>query len=302
MKGPFPKNIRKVGIFPLCFGFQAKKFQDAMLERLDAWGVPYVMPKPRLPEFRYMAAPDEERARIFNDLLADESIDFLFALRGGFGAARTLKYIDWDLLLKRNIPVAGFSDMTAFLLAAYGKGFRNGICGVMAEATFGVVEPTPRHLAQAIRTMRQVVEGAPLATPCHGRRHALTPGKVTAPVTGGNLMVMDALIGTPWMPDLSGTILVLEGIKQNAVEIDRMLTQFRDCGILKSLAGIVFGTFSGCPDKHYLPELFREYSAEVPGPSFSGLPFGHDFPSAAFREGQMVTLEVTADGQCTIGG
>ena len=91
----------------LCFGFQAKKFQDAMLQRLDAWGVPYVMPKPRLPEFRYMAAPDEERARIFNDLLADESIDFLFALRGGFGAARTLKYIDWDLLLKRNIRLTG---------------------------------------------------------------------------------------------------------------------------------------------------------------------------------------------------
>ena len=124
---------------------------------------------------------------------------------------------------------------------------------------------------------------------------------MTAPITGGNLMVMDALVGTPWMPDLSGTILVLEGIKQNAVEIDRMLTQFRDCGILKTLAGLVFGTFSGCPDKQYLPELFREYSAEVPGPSFFGLPFGHDFPSAAFREGQPTTLEVTADGRCAIG-
>ena len=153
-QSPFPPSVKKVGIFPLCFGFQGEKFLGTALRRLNEWGVNYVMPEPQTPEVRYMAATDQERARIFNSLLADESVDFLFALRGGFGAARTLPYIEWELLKKRNIPVAGFSDMTSFIAGAFSRGYRNCISGVMAESTFGVVNVTDEKVEQASSAMR----------------------------------------------------------------------------------------------------------------------------------------------------
>ena len=297
MAGPFPKAIRKVGIFPLSFGFQGEKYIATFRERFAGWKVNYVMPEPATPEFRYMAATDEERARIFNSLLADESVDFLFALRGGFGAARTLPFIDWNMLLRRNIPVAGYSDMTAFIAAALSKGFKNGICGVMAESTFGTPNVSRRRLSQAVKAMRNCIEGKVISVPFNGKYTTLRTGCVKAPIMAGNLAVLEALIGTAWMPDLTGHVLVLEGIAQNAVDVDRALTHFRDCGILKSLAGLVFGTFSSCKDPEFLPELFREYSSCQSGPSFYGLPFGHEFPAAAIRIGVETEISVGEGGK-----
>ncbi len=295
MYSPFPQSIGKIGIFPLSFGRQEKLFYDNTLKRLEDWKVNYVMPEPVGGPLRYMAASDEERGGIFNSLLEDESIDFLLAMRGGFGAARALPYINWDLLLERNIPVAGFSDMTAFLIGALSRGYKNGICGVMAESTFGVKCSSKRKMTQAVNAARRCLEGCVVSVPYKNRYHALVTGKASGPVVPGNLTVMSSLIGTPWMPDMSGCILVLEGIANSAVNVDRMLCQFKSCGILGELAGIVFGQFTACPDDKYLPEIFREYSSFVRGPSFYGLRFGHVFPSAAIRVGQTATLEVDGD-------
>ena len=296
MQNPFPESIRKVGIFPLCFGFQKQEYIDTLKQRFAELDVDYVMPEPRTPEFRYMAADDQERARIFNSLLADETVDFLFAMRGGFGAARALPYIDWDLLLKRNIPVAGYSDMSAFLASALSKGFKNGISGIMAECTFGC-KATEQQLEQSYVSMRKCIEGKVLSVPYQGDYTTITPGQVTAPLMAGNLGVLQTLIGTPWMPDLSGYVLILEGLGRQAVDIERSLNHFRQAGILDVLSGIVFGSFSGCNDMDCLAEVFREYGSYVKGPSFYGLPFGHIFPCAAIRNGVETTISVAPDGK-----
>jgi len=293
----FPESIKRVGLFPFSLGNQGEHFFSTALKRLDDWGVDYVCPEPRSPEYRYLAAPDEERARIFNTLLADESIGLLFAIRGGFGAARVLPLIDWELLLERNIPVVGFSDMSAFLLGAYGKGFKSGISGYMAESSFGDPRSTARQLAQGIKALRGAVEGKVISVPCKKRYTALKPGKVSAPVVPTNLMLLTSLMGTPWLPSLQGKILVIEGIGQDAISIDRALTQLVSAGILPELAGLVFGSFSNCDKKEYLPEIFREYSGIVDGPCFCGLQFGHEFPSTAIRVGSIAILSVAENGE-----
>ena len=296
MLKPFPESIRKVGIFPLSFGFQKQEYIDTLKQRFAELNIKYEMPEPQTPEIRYMAANDQERARIFNSLLADETVDFLFAMRGGFGAARALPYIDWDLLLKRNIPVAGYSDMSAFLAGALSKGFKNGISGIMAECTFGC-NATPEKIEQSYASMRKCIEGKVLSVPYQGGYTTITPGQVTTPLMAGNLGVLQALIGTPWMPDLSGYVLVLEDLAKQAVEIERALNHFRQAGILGVLSGIVFGSFSGCNDMACLSDVLREYASYVNGPSFSGLPFGHIFPCAAIRIGVETTISVAPDGK-----
>ncbi|MBQ7176598.1 MAG: LD-carboxypeptidase [Victivallales bacterium] len=296
MLNPFPASIRKVGIFPLSFGFQKQEYIDTLKQKFAELNVNYEMPEPQTPELRYMAADDEERARIFNSLLADETVDFLFAMRGGFGAARALPYIDWDLLLKRNIPVAGYSDMSAFLAGALSKGFKNGISGIMAECTFGC-KASEQQIEQSYASMRKCIEGKVLSVPYQGDYTTITQGQVTAPLMAGNLGVLQALIGTPWMPDLSGYVLILEDLSKPAVEIERAFNHFYQAGIFGVLSGIVFGSFSGCNDMACLSELFREYASYVKGPSFSGLPFGHIFPCAAIRLGVETTISVAPEGK-----
>ncbi|MCQ2396640.1 MAG: hypothetical protein MJ106_02960, partial [Lentisphaeria bacterium] len=63
-------------------------------------------------------------------------------------------------------------------------------------------------------------------------------------------------------------------------------------GFLEWAAGLVFGTFNTSEDEHYHPEIFRGFAEGVNGPSFYGLPFGHNTPSVAIRVGAEVTLSV----------
>ena len=291
----FPENIRKVGLFPLSMRDQRKNYFATALKRLDDMGVNYVVSLPEGGEYRFLAGRDRERAASFNRLLEDDSIDLLFAIRGGVGAVRTLEFIDWELLLRRNIPVVGYSDMTGFLLPAWGKGFKNGIAGRMAESSFGGTL-TPEELDCSARALRDCVAGKVVSPTDDAPLQGLKTGSVTAPVVSCCLLLLMSLIGTPWMPDLTGTILVIESISTDEYQIERDLTQLEQCGILQSLGGLVFGTFFSCGSPEYLPEIFRDYAEKVPGPVCSNFKFGHKEPGAVIRVGGIATLTVADSG------
>ena len=295
----FPESIRKIGLFPLSLGVQGPHFFETALRRIEAMGVNCKVSLPEGGEYRYLAGSDEARAESFNRLLADESIDLLFAIRGGFGAVRTLPFIDWDLLMKRNIPVVGFSDMTGFLLPAWKKGFKKAILGKMAEATFGD-NLSPEELDCCARTLYRCVAGKVVSLAEEKPLCAIKTGRVTAPIVPCNLMLLISLIGTPWMPDLSGTILVIESVGQGMIQIERNLTQLEQSGILESLAGLVFGNFTGCDFREYQADVIWDYAQKVPGPVCSDLKFGHEEPGAVFRVGGIATLEVNNDGSVVL--
>lgn len=292
----FPENIRKVGLFALSFGNQGQKYFDTALKRLEEMGVQYELSLPEGGEYRYLAGNDKARAASFNKLLADDSIDLLFAIRGGFGAVRALPYIDWKLLLKRNIPVAGYSDVGSFLIPAWKKGFKKGIMGKMAEATFGSVRLSQAEIDCGARALHECTAGKVICPTSDRSLCAVKAGSATAPVIPCCLPILTSLIGTPWMPDLTNTILVLESVNTNACTVERSLTQLEQCGILSRLAGVVFGSFTNCDQMEYLPELYRDYGAKVPGPVCSDFKFGHDEPGAVIRVGGVATLEVSQTG------
>ncbi|MBR4124888.1 MAG: LD-carboxypeptidase [Victivallales bacterium] len=110
-----------------------------------------------------------------------------------------------------------------------------------------------------------------------------------------NLTLLCALLGTPFMPDLTGTILALEDISAPAHDIDRKLNQLRQAGILQHLAGLIFGQFTDAEDSEFLPEIRREYAEYVPGPVIENFPFGHSHPSLALPFGEPVTLSISTD-------
>ena len=46
----------------------------------------------------YLAGRDEERAADINAMFADDTVDAIITLRGGYGSARILPYLDYDLI------------------------------------------------------------------------------------------------------------------------------------------------------------------------------------------------------------
>ena len=61
----------------------------------------------------YLGGTDAERLRDLNAALADDDVDAVWCVRGGYGAMRLLPHIDWASLTRRPRALLGFSDVTA---------------------------------------------------------------------------------------------------------------------------------------------------------------------------------------------
>ena len=114
-----------------------------------------------------------------------------------------------------------------------------------------------------------------------GRIRTLGKGKAQGRLIGGNLTVLAALMGTPWLPDFTGAILFVEDIGEQPYRIDRMLTQLALGGVLGRLAGVVFGQCTDCGPSgasyggFTLSEVLQQHLAPLGIPAFQGAPFGH---------------------------
>ena len=149
----FPSTIRNLGIFSPA-GFPKDSSVVSLAEEmLRAEGVMSVWPSAKLTPMRFMAGTDEQRAENLRLLLEDPEIDALMALKGGYGSARFLELVDWRLMRSRNLPVIGYSDVTALHLAALKHGCRNHFYGPMLASTFGVKTDTAEQRDAFAKTM-----------------------------------------------------------------------------------------------------------------------------------------------------
>ena len=93
---------------------------------------------------------------------------------------------------------------------------------------------------------------------------ALQEGEAEGILTGGNLTVLNNLLGTEYMPDLEGKLLLLEDVGEKPYRIDAMLTQFRNTGLLDKCAGFILGDFTDCGGDPSKPTLtLQEIFAEL---------------------------------------
>src|SRR3546814_1248668 len=70
-----------------------------------------------LQRYGYLAGRDEARAADVNAMYADDGVRAVFAVRGGWGCARILPYLDFKAIAAHPKLLRGFSDITALQLA-----------------------------------------------------------------------------------------------------------------------------------------------------------------------------------------
>lgn len=252
----------------------------------------------------YLAGQDKERAADINMMFADRDVRAIFAVRGGWGAARALPFIDWDVVRANPKLLIGYSDITALHMAIAAKGGAVTLHGPNASSAWG------RASVESFKGI--AFDGA---TPLFANPQAnedrlvqrrwrtirIRGGKAQGVLLGGNLTVLTALAGTPYLPDFTGAILFLEDIDEAEYRIDRMLTQLGQAGVLKGLAGVVFGQCTNCRDPDgsgpgggfTLNAILRQHFEPLGIPAFEGAWFGH-MPDQ-FTIPQGVRAEIDAD-------
>ncbi|MBE9114145.1 LD-carboxypeptidase [Nodosilinea sp. LEGE 07298] len=276
---------------------------DLVIDAVKALGfVPRVAPH-ALARYGYLAGTDAERAADVNAMFADPAIKALLPVRGDWGSARILPYLDYDTIRANPKVVIGFSDISALLLGIYAQ---TGL------VTFHGPHGLTAWRADQVELLRQILmEGEALTytNPLlgadqdrlmrdQGRIHTITTGQATGPLIGGNLSVVSGIVGSPYFPDTSGAILFLEDVGEPPYSIDRMLTQLKLAGLLDGLAGFVFGQCRACgPGETYgsltLEEILRDHIQPLNIPAYAGAWIGHVEPLWTLPIGGMVTMNAS---------
>lgn len=270
-------------------------------EQLEAIGLKVVLGKHIYDRHGYLAGRDEDRAADINTMFADDQIDGIFAFTGGWGSPRLLPLLDYDLIRRNPKVFVGFSDITALLVAIQQRTGLVTFHGPVAASTF------ENYSVENFRRVVMRAEPAGLLAPPQrksdvlvervNRITKLAAGKASAQLTGGNLTLVAATMGTPYEIETDGKILFLEDTSEELYRIDRMLTQLHLGGKLRKLAGFVFGRCTDCTIKgpsFSLEDLLLERFAKLGIPALSGLSFGHIEQKLTLPLGVRATLDADA--------
>lgn len=253
-------------------------------ELCRALGYQPVLGKNAYRRLGYFAGTDEERLADLNGAIQDSSIDAIWCIRGGYGSIRLLDQVDYAAMARRPKPLIGFSDATTLLNAVTRLTGVVTFHGPVARAA--MPEFSRRHFqrvltgAEAPIGLDRLPPPADVLVPQENRIVTLCGGTAEGPLAGGNLTLLQCLIGTPYLPELAGAILFLEDEGEDLYRVDRMLAHLRLIGALGRLAGVLVGRFtelkrSGGDGALGFDEVLANYFEPLGIPVVYGLPVGH---------------------------
>jgi muramoyltetrapeptide carboxypeptidase len=252
----------------------------------------------------YLAGQDADRAADINGFFKDSSVRAVLPIRGGWGSSRLLPHLDFETIRQNPKVLAGFSDISALLLAVHA---RTGLVTFHGPNGMGrwdaySLDYFKRLLLQGesitFENPRQMAERNVL-TQTENRVTTIASGKARGRLLGGNLTVLTTIVGSPYLPAWDGAILFCEDVGEDYYRVDRMLTQLELAGILARLSGFVFGTCSECGPGApafgalTLEEIFADHIKPLGIPAWSGAMIGHGTPQWTLAEG--IAVEIDAD-------
>ncbi len=262
------------------------------VERLKALGHEVEIDPDALATHMRFAGDDATRLAAIHRAAASGA-DLAMPTRGGYGLTRILPAIRYAALAKavaRGTRFIGFSDFTALQCALYAKTGAVSWMGPVVNDDFGRPEVVDDIMQACLQDLlRAQGEGAGWQLPRPPAPKADAPTVPAArpmrPIRGavlwgGNLAVLSSLVGTPYLPQVEGGVLVLEDIAEHPYRIERMLTQLLLAGVLARQKAIVLGQFTQYQlapnDKGYkLNTAIDWLRSKIKVPVLTNLPMGH---------------------------
>lgn len=262
--------------------------------------------------FPYLAGGIDARVSDLNSFFQDANIDAVVAARGGYGSAQLLPYLDYTSILRDPKPLVGYSDITSLNLGILAQTGIISFSGIMCTAGDGFGQASldafsAQSFFDAISSLTETGGVGTLPTPdCTlldsvGSRP--NPGTVTGRLIPVCMSLLVEAIGTPYIPDLTGAILVLEDIGEDVYSIDRMFNHLKLAGMLNRVNAVVLGSFNTDDDSKNIAliekvPLVADMLVPKHIPIYTGYPYGHIPRRLTLPVGPLATMD-TATGAVT---
>ncbi len=273
---------------------------DRGLDEVRALGFTPVFEPSVFERRTYVAGTAERRANAFAAAWSDPAIAGILAVRGGYGSAQVLPWLDAERMRAECKVLLGCSDVTALL------SYLTTRCG-----SIGFHGPMLVHLAAGedgydrASLLGQLTSARSYGELAADGLEVLKPGRARGPLLGGTLTQLAASLGTPFAFDAPpGFVLLLDDVDERPYRIDRMLVQLRQSGVLSRAGAVVCAEFPGCDEPESgltVRSVLAEMLGDVPGPVLFGLPTGHAAgPLLTVPLGVDVTVEATTLGRLIV--
>jgi muramoyltetrapeptide carboxypeptidase LdcA involved in peptidoglycan recycling len=285
-------------------GFIPEEQKQTAGERLEGLGLRLSFSANAEVIDRFDSSPVEMRVSDLHEAFADPGVKAMLTTLGGYNSNGLLAYLDYDLIRANPKILCGFSDITALATAIHVRtglvtysgphfttfGMKHGIdftrdyferC-LMQEGPFEVKpadhwSDDPWYEDQESRVF--------VPNPGYEVIHE---GEAEGRLLGGNLGTLCLLFGTPYMPNLEGSILLLEDDEEtDPVHFDRHLQSLIHQPGFEGVRAVVIGRFQRASnmDPDTLTAII-ESKRELAGiPIVAGASFGHTTPQFTFPLG-----------------
>ncbi len=284
---------------------------DRGVAALEAHGFPVVRGESVRARRGYLAGSEEVRRDDLVRMFADPTVRAIVCARGGYGVTRLLPHLDLAALARHPKILVGYSDASPLLVSLVQQAGLVTFHGPMVAADIGRAWPGAE----------EGIDAAPGAVGLDGPSQAqffavlggadgfelevprvVRKGVAQGTLIGGCLSLLAATVGTPWALRGAGSIVFVEEVAEPMYRIDRMLTQLVQSGALDGARGLVFGTMTGCGDRHIprsddrhrMEALLEEIAARFGIPVGAGLPSGHCRPNFTLPFGLPVEIDFDA--------
>ncbi len=283
------------------------------LQRMACAG--FKIDNPAITDRQYLrfAGTDSQRASDLQNIAtgAIEAPKLLLGVRGGYGAMRLLPLIDWQtlgrIMQERGTILAGFSDVTAIQCALLAQGDMSSLAAPMLYSEFGKNKPDQvscRQFVEALTDPKLTIDVTSAAITSEKLPTVLATSAtqtITGTIWGGNLSVVSALAGSPYLPRIKGGIVFLEDVGEQTYRIERMLYDLYLAGVFKDQQAIVFGSITGTGedsyDARYDISIVIQNLHELTGlPIYNGMRFGHIAQKQSFPLGATCEISVNTTG------
>jgi muramoyltetrapeptide carboxypeptidase len=250
---------------------------------------------------------------------ADPDVAAVMTVIGGFNSNELLPHLDWELIGSNPKVFCGFSDITALSNAILAK---TGLVTYSGPhwSTFGMRD----HFDQTLQWFAESVFGTnpidlrPSSTwtddawfldqddrelMVNDGWWTLQPGEAAGRVVGGNLCTLNLLQGTPFMPTLDGSLLMIEeDFETNPAEFARDLTSLLQLPDAIGVRGLIIGRFQRASGitRLILQEIIERQPALVGRPVLANADFGHTSPLATLPIGGKASLSIDATTTLTL--
>ncbi len=269
--------------------------------KIREWGFNIKMGKAVGKKDFTLGGTDEERRADLQDMLDDQDCKAIFCARGGYGLIRIIDQLNFSKFVKHPKWVIGFSDIS--LLHAHLQSKYN-----IASIHSKMCSSFPADWVQADEEQRlsllsiyNAVIGGKLTYQTKANPLNMQ-GTANGSLVGGNLRIIESLLGSASDLITRDKILFLEDADEYLYNIDRMFWSLKRAGKLSGIKGLIVGGFKIKPDDPgeefglSLEQIILEKVKEYGYPIAFDFPVGHQKYNVALRCGMTYNLMVNEHG------